>query len=59
MKTNLELRGALNMVLARLDAEPVSVAEWTIIRDALRDAQAYANKVIDLHVQLSNRELGK
>lgn len=45
MKTNAELRAALNMVLARLDAEPNTIEEWDAIRSALDDAARYAGKV--------------
>lgn len=42
MKTNSEMQGALNMVLARLDSEPDSEAEWAAIAAALKDAHRYA-----------------
>lgn len=45
MKTNIELRAALNMVLARLDSDPKTSDEWSAIAAALRDATTYAEKV--------------
>ena len=45
MKTNIEFRAALNMALARLDADPKSSVEWDAIESALSDATAYAGKV--------------
>ncbi len=44
MKTNVELRGTLTMVLARLDADPKTVEEWDAIREALDEAARYAAK---------------
>ncbi len=53
MKTNAELRAALNMVLARLDAEPNTIEEWDAIRSALDDAARYAGKVRAMRAKLS------
>jgi hypothetical protein len=53
VKTNAELRASLNMVLARLDADPKSVEEWDVIRSALVDAARYAGKVRSLRAKLS------
>lgn len=45
MKNNTEFRATLNMVLARLDNDPKSSAEWDSIRSALTEATEYAEKV--------------
>ena len=37
-----EMKGELNMVLARLESEPDSVAEWDTIRRALRKCTDFA-----------------
>ena len=44
MKNNTEFRAALNMTLARLDADPKSSDEWDAIESALSEAAAYAGK---------------
>ncbi len=43
MKNNIELRGALDMILARMDSAN-SVEEWEIIRAHLAQCEAYALK---------------
>jgi hypothetical protein len=52
VKTNTELRAALHMVLARLDADSTTVEEWDAIRSALDDAARYAGKVRALRAKL-------
>lgn len=49
MKTNDELRAALNMVLARLDSNPRTTEEWKTIEAALRSAAGYAGKKRAFH----------
>jgi hypothetical protein len=44
MKSVPELAAALHMVLARLDSQPKTSAEWEAIFDALREASRYALK---------------
>ncbi len=52
MKNVIELRAALNMVLARLESNPVTTAEWQTIANALRGAHAFAHKRHAVYVQL-------
>jgi hypothetical protein len=42
--TNVELSASLNMVLARLDADPKTAGEWETIEGALRKATAEAHR---------------
>lgn len=44
MKTTNELKAALHMVQARLEADPESANEWRAIWLALRDSTDYAFK---------------
>lgn len=55
MKNNTELRAALNMVLARLDANPKSPEEWQAIRVALEESYLYATKCKDMRIKLRER----
>lgn len=54
MKTNLELRGTLNAVLARLGADKHDAEEWECIAAALADAHAYAAKMVRLKKQAAH-----
>ncbi len=55
MKNNMELRGTLSAVLARLDADKHDAEEWECIAKALADAQAYADKCARMRRLLANR----
>lgn len=55
MKTNNELRAALNMVLVRLDSDPRSAEEWATMADALAAAAAYARKCVGMRRSLEHR----
>lgn len=56
MKTSIELCAALNMVLARLESNPRTAAEWQVIRDTLRDAERYADKCRGMRERLEADE---
>lgn len=55
MKSNVELRAALNMVLTRLEADPKSVDEWEAIAAALKASARYAEKVKAMRAALSEK----
>lgn len=54
MKTNTELQATLNVVMARLEAEPKDHENWEQIAFHLREATAYAEKVARLRKMLES-----
>lgn len=57
MKNNIELKAALNMVLARIESgQKHSAAEWDAIRIALAQAEGYARKCRDMRAYLEGKE---
>lgn len=55
MNTN-EMKATLNMVLARLESDPDSLAEWTVIKKALGQAHKAAGEEVRCRAAVEKRD---